>query len=79
MIKRVTEDDDVLFYWLIVAADFEIDDDEVHKVLLHKIAELYITVRGFSLASGWLEKYKQRTKKSTQRTKSLRRDLHDAQ
>ena len=77
MIKRVTEDD-VLFYWLIVAADFEIDDDEIHKVLLHKIAELYITVRGFSLASGWLEKYKQRTKKSTQCTKSLRRDLHDA-
>ena len=78
MIKRVVEDDDVQFYWLIVTADFEIDDDKIHEVLLHEIAELYVTVRGYSLASGWLEQYKQQTKKSTQRTKSLRRDLHDA-
>ena len=78
MIKSVIEDDDVQFYWLIVTADYEIDDDEIHKVLLHKIAELYVTVRGFSLASGWLEQYKQQTKKSTQRTKSLRREIHDA-
>ena len=77
MLKRVIEDNDVQFYWLIVTADFEIDDDEIHKVLLHKIAELYVTVRGFSLASGWLEQYKQQTKKSTQRMKSLRRELHD--
>ena len=44
MIKRVIEDDDVQFYWLIVAADFEIDDDQIHEVLLHEIAELYVTV-----------------------------------
>ena len=44
MIKRVMEDDGVQFYWLIVTADFEIDDDEIHEVLLHEIAELYVTV-----------------------------------
>ena len=77
MIQKITSDDDVLFYWLIVTADFEIDDQTIHETLLHKIVELFFTVRGFSLASVWLEKYKQSTKKPTQRTKSLRRDLHD--
>ena len=67
--KRVIEDDDVQFYWLIVTSDFEIDDDEIHKILLHKIAELYVTVRRFSLASGWLEQYKQQTKTSNQHIK----------
>lgn len=77
MVQKVTSDDDVQFYWLIVTADFEIDDHVIHEMLLNKIVELFITVRGFSLASGWLEKYKQCTKKPTQRTKSLRRELHD--
>ena len=78
MIKKVVEDEDVQFYWLIVTADFEVDDEEVHAALLLKITELYVTVRGFSMASGLVEQYKQHTKKSTQRTKSLRRQLHDA-
>ena len=77
VIQRTTDDDDVQFYWVIVTADFEIDNREVHKTLLWKIVELYVTVRGFSLANGWVEKYKQRTKQATQKTKSLRRDLHD--
>ena len=77
MIKRITDDEDVQFYWSIVATDFEIDDREVHEVLLQTIAELYVTVRGFSFASGWIEKYKQRTKQSTQKAKSLRREVHD--
>jgi len=77
MIQNITNDEDVKFYWLIASADFEIDDQEIHDLLLEKIAELYVTVRGFSYASGWLEKYKQRTKQATQRTKSLRRELYD--
>ena len=78
IVKKVTSDEDVQFYWLIVTADFEFDDPMVHEVLLNKMVELFLTIRGFSLASGWLEKYKQCTKKPTQRTKSLRRELHDA-
>ena len=47
------------FYWTIANADFEIDD-KIRQVLLHiKIAKLYVTVRGFSLAIGLLEQYKQ--------------------
>ena len=78
IVEKVTSDEDVQFYWLIVTADFEIDDPMIHEILLNKIVELFLTIRGFSLASGWLEKYKQCTKKPTQRTKSLRRELHDA-
>jgi len=44
---------------LIATADFKIDIREVHQEFLRKIVELYATVRGFSFASAWLEKYKQ--------------------
>ena len=77
MIKKITEDDDVQFYWIISTADFEIDDTETHNLLLYKTVELFVTMRGFSKASAWMEKYKQSVKKTTQLSKSLRRDLHD--
>ena len=77
ILRHITSNDDVLFHWIITTADFEIDDEEVHEVLLEKIVELYITVREFSYASGWMEKFKKVTKQSTQQSKSLRRDLHE--
>ena len=77
IIKKVITDDDVQFHWLIATGDFEIDDKETHNALLKMIVELYVTIRGFSKANAWLEKYKQSTKTSTQRTKSLRRELYD--
>lgn len=77
IIKKTINDDDVQFYWLIASADFEIDDKDTHNLLLNKIVELFLTVRGFSLAGIWMEKYKQLSKKSTQRSKSLRRELYD--
>ena len=58
IIRCITSNDDVLFYWIITTADFEIDD-EVHEVLLGKIVELYITIRGFSYASRWMENFKE--------------------
>ena len=75
IIQTFTANDDVEFYWLIATAHFDIDDDQE---LFNKIVELYVTVRGFSCASAWLEKYKQKTKESTQRSKSLRRNLYDS-
>ena len=64
MIQKITDDEDVKYYWSIVAADFEIDNHEIHEILLNKIADS-------AWLSGWLEKYKQRTKESTQKRKSL--------
>ena len=69
-------DDNVQFYWLIASADFEIDDAETKDLLLTKIVQLFLTVRGFSLAGVSMEIHKQSTKKGTQRAKSLRRDVY---
>ena len=77
IVEKVITDDDVQFYWLFATGNCEIDDKETHDALLKMIVELYVTIRGFSKAKAWLEKYKQSTKRSTQRTKSLRRELYD--
>ena len=75
MIEAIISSEDVQFYWLILSADFEVDDDEVQSILLTMITELYLTMRGFSFANNWVEKFKQATKRSTQKSKSLRREL----
>ena len=76
IINELSTNEDVLFYWLIVGADFEEDDERVHTELLRRIIELFVTIRGFSYASGWLEKYKQISKKGTQKSKSLRKRIN---
>ena len=72
---EIVESDDVQFYWCVEAAGFEIEDTDVHNLLLRLIADLYLTIRGFSYASARMEHYKQAKKKSTQRSKSLRKKL----
>ena len=75
MIKAIVSNEDVQFYWLISTADFEIDDKETHEILLTKIVQELFTIRAFSKTGVWMEKFKQSTKKSTQRAKSLRSEL----
>ena len=77
MIKAILASEDLQFYWLIVTAEFEVDKEEVKSTLLTMIVELYLTMRGFSFASNWIEQYKNSTKKSTQKSKSLRKKLCD--
>jgi len=52
--QKVIEDD-VQFYWIISTADFKINDMVIHDLLLYKIVEIFITIRGFSKASAWME------------------------
>ena len=78
IIKHVVESEEVAFYWLIAQADFDVGDEETYTLLLHKIVELFVTVRGHSYASNLMEKHKQATAKGTQRAKALRRELHDS-
>ena len=75
-VSMLINNEDVQFYWCITTADFEVDDAEVHNHLLQMIVELFVTVRGFAYASSWIEHYKQSVKKSTQRSKSLRKELY---
>lgn len=64
--------DDVLFYWAIVSAGWEIWGSQV---LLEQIIEHYVTVRSFSFASSWIEKYKQANKKMIQKSEGVRKQL----
>ena len=32
MVQKVTSDDDVQFYWLIVTVDFKVDDHVIHEI-----------------------------------------------
>ena len=66
------------FYWLIVSADFEIEDTKVCEILLQEIIKLFVTVRGFAFSNVWIEKYKQAQKNSTQRSKGLHKQLYSS-
>ena len=65
-------DEEVKMNWSIVALDINV---EIGKELLKMIVEEWIKIRGFSFAGAWLELYKQRSKKSLQRSKGLRKVL----
>ena len=77
IIKNVVASEEVEFYWIIAQADFDVGDEDTYQILLHKIVELYLTVRGYSYCSNLIEKYKQSTSKGTKRAKAFRRELHD--
>ena len=75
LIRSIMEGEDVLFLWDMLAVD--IRDQDHSSELLELLIELWITTRGFSLASSWLEEYKQANKKGkgTKKSKALRKEL----
>lgn len=73
VIDAVKSNDDVIFYWNLIAQD--IDEEEQSLELLVEIVDLWVTVRGFSLASHWLEVYKTATKTLTKKSTGLRKGL----
>ena len=54
----------------------EWDCDEAQS-LLHEVVKLWITIRGFSYASAWVEKFKQVNLTPLQNSKDLRKKLND--
>lgn len=64
--------DDVQFFWALVSASWEEDESQT---LLELVVKRYVTVRGFSFASGWMEKCKQANKMPLQKSKGLRKVL----
>ena len=75
-VHRVTEhilkNEDVLFHWSIVACDWEQEEAEA---LLQQVVKMWVTIRGFSYASAWVEKFKSTSAKSLQKSKGLRKKL----
>ncbi len=70
--QKIIENEDVLFHWDIVSVNW---CTAVASELLKVILVQYITVRGFSFAKSFMEKYKQSAKKTTQKSKGLRKTL----
>ena len=72
MMQSVARDEDVLFFWAILAAEWE---EEEEQALFPMLSELWITIRGFSFARSFLEIYKQANRKTVQKSKGLRKQL----
>ena len=53
----------------------DIDGEEESVELLRDIVELWLTIRGFSIAGQWMEIYKKCSSKTTKKSKSLRKTL----
>ena len=64
--------DNVQFFWSIVCTEWE---EEIGNVLLEMIVNEWVTIRGFSYANNWIEKYKQDTQTTTGKSKGLRKQL----
>ena len=73
LITSTAQDDTVQFYWTMLSAD--IDGEEESVELLRDIVELWLTIRGFSIAGQWMEIYKKCSSKTTKKSKSLRKTL----
>ena len=58
---QITSNDNVPFIWALVSPGWV----EEGQALLEQIIDQYVTVRGFSIASGWMKKYKQEAQKKS--------------
>jgi hypothetical protein len=70
---EILKNEDVLFYWEITSINW---DNAVSTRLLHLLVEHWITIRGYSFASSFMEKYKQKTKKTTQKSMGIRKTIN---
>ena len=68
----ITENEDVLFLWSLVSADWE---DSSASELLQMVVNQWVKIRGFSYASAWVEQYKVAQKQTTQKSKGVRKQL----
>lgn len=71
---KVLECDDLAFHWSILASDWEEGDSQA---LLKLVVDLFLTIRGFSYASAWMEKFKSESAKTLQKSKGLRKSLNN--
>ena len=68
--SSIINNEDVQFFWSIVSADW---DERSAAVLLEMVVCQWVKIRGFSVASAWVEKYKAAHKTTTQKSKGVRK------
>ena len=76
IINSVVQDEEVLFYWSYWSMNsIDIAEGAHSTELLSNIISLWVTIRGFSIASTWME-YKRATS-TTKPKHSLRKGLRE--
>ena len=70
--KEIRESDCVEFIWYLISADWDANSS---SYILDSIVAEWIKIRGFSLTGAWVEKYKATYKKTTQKSKGVRKQL----
>ena len=73
LIEAIVSNEDVQFMWSLLSAD--IDSEAFACELLAEMIKLWVTIRGFSTVSEWVEQYKASSKTTTQKSKGLRKTL----
>ena len=68
----VKNNEDVLFFWSMLSSSW---DEESSKTVFQTVVDLWLTVCGYSYSSTWVDKYKVAEKKSTQKSKGIRKQL----
>ena len=72
LVQAIKSDEDVLFAWSMVTLNLSKEDS---CLLLTNVVQLWITIRGFSIASRLVEEYKEALKITTKGEKSLCKQL----
>ena len=72
IVSAIMVNESVEFQWCLLSVDLQ---ERGAQQLLKMIAELWVTIRGFSFTKSWLESYKQAKGKGTSKSKSLRTKL----
>ena len=76
LVELIVRDDMVQLKWRPVSAD--IIDDEDKNELLHRIVDMWVTIRGFAVTSKWINDYKEAKGKTAKKAKSLRNQLKES-
>ena len=72
IVSAIMVNESVEFQWCLLSVDLQ---ERGAQQLLKMIAELWVTIRGFSFTKSWLESYKQAKGKGTSKSKSLHTKL----
>ena len=75
LVLFVVQNRNVQFCWYKLSVD--IQDDKCSQELLREIVELWLSIRGHSIAGQWVEYYKNCTAKNTRKSKAFRKQLKE--
>ena len=69
--QAMLQNDSVQFFYSVDSGEWE----EVGSVLLEMIVNEWVTIRGFSFTSAWIEKFKQEAKMTTEKSKRVEKAI----